>query len=218
MTATLFGFMSDAKEAISEFINGCLLIAGGFLVGYLLGGVIGWALGKYALRQQEPDTLKRIGRPVGGILLALIVAIIVFTGKGKPHGEGGDGKGTPSTDPNAGKDHKTDPNTKIDPNITPPKVDVKPADVTIRVTILGGTDVQNDRFYLIDDDRSPKTFTELKEAVAARRGKEKGKVALKLVLPPPPNPNRLPKNHPAITQVQDWAYDEGLEAPLVKGT
>src|SRR5947199_150686 len=165
MTPVVFGFLSDAREALVEFANNCLLIAGGFLVGYLLGGVVGWALGKYVFRQKEPEALRRIGRPVGGVLLALIVAVIVFTGKGKSQGDGGEGKGTQNPDPDAGKAQpKVDPNQKIDPKeIKPPKVDLTPADVRIQVTILGGTDVVDERFYVIGDDPNSKakTFEEL---------------------------------------------------------
>jgi hypothetical protein len=210
MTAAVFGFLSDAKEALAEFANNLLLVAGGFLVGYLLGGLIGWALGKWVFRQKEPETLRRLGRPVGGVLLALIVALIVFTGKGKPHGEGGDSKGTPSTETD-GKNapSKTDPDVKLDPKVTPPKIDTRPADVTIRVTILGGTDVVNERFYLIDDDRSPKTFEDLKTAITAIKAKEKGKVTVAILFP---TKNRLPRVHIAVTQVENWVNEEaGLD-------
>jgi hypothetical protein len=209
MTAALFAFLSDAKEALAEFANNCLLVAGGFLVGYLLGGGIGWALSKWVFRQKDADTLRRLGRPIGGVLLALIVAIIVFTGKGKPHGEGGDGKGTPSTDPNGNAaPSTTNPDAKTDHKVTPPKIDIKPADVIIRVTILGGEDVMNERFYLIDDDRSPKTFDELKSAITTMKGKEKGKVTIAIVFP---MKNRLPRVHIAVTQVEKWADESGLD-------
>ena len=42
--------------------------------------------------EKPPQVVKELGQRVGGVLLALIVALIVFTGMGKPHGEGGDGK------------------------------------------------------------------------------------------------------------------------------
>ncbi len=203
-----FGFLDDAKDAMTEFVHNCLLVAGGFLVGYVLGGVVGWALGKWVLRQKAPDTLKKVGRPVGGVILALIVALIVFTGRGKPHGEGGEGKGAPSPDGN--KSNPQTPDTKVPPNVPVVKQpDGKPADVTVRVTVLGGEDVQGDKFYLIDDDRNPKTFAELKDAIAARKAKETGKMAVAILFP---TRNALPREHPAVTRVAKWANEEaGLD-------
>src|SRR5262245_53888235 len=119
----VFGFLENAEEAFRELITNLLLVAGGFLVGYLLGGVLAWAVARYALRQKNgTEQFKAIGKPVGGIVLALIVALIVFTGRGKGPGDGGDGKGN-ANDPNAGKANpKADP-SKIDPKIDVPKID-----------------------------------------------------------------------------------------------
>ena len=78
MMMPIFAFLSDAKEAFSELVTGLLMIAGGFLVGYILGGVVAWAVGRYILKQKDTQVLKRLGRPVGGVILALIVALIVW--------------------------------------------------------------------------------------------------------------------------------------------
>jgi hypothetical protein len=206
MITAVFGFLDNAKEALTEFVNNCLLVAGGFLIGYILGGVLGWAFGKWILRQEKPDTTKRVGRPVGGAILAIIIALLVVTGKGMGPGSGGDGKGNT----NADTANKANQQTPVDPNVLPkiPIVkppDSKPADVTIRVTVLGGEDVQGDKFYLIDDDTTPKTFAELKDALAARKDKEKGRVAVAILFP---SRNALPREHPAITRVAKWVNEE----------
>jgi hypothetical protein len=208
---TVFAFLDNAKEAMTEFFTGLLLIAGGFLVGYLLGGLVGWALGRYAFRQQQPESLKRLGRPVGGVLLALIVAIIVFTGKGKPHGEGGDGKGSPNGETASKNGSSTvDPNTQKNPAKPPDPKQSSHA----RVSVLGGSDVQNERFYILNDDRNPKTLTELQDALNALMAK--GAVDLELVLYPPPK--ELSIEHPAITRLQRWWFDKtGATAKVVKG-
>ncbi|MCE9560490.1 MAG: hypothetical protein K8U57_00405 [Planctomycetes bacterium] len=217
MHAPLFGFLTDAQDSFKELMHNVLLVAGGFLIGYVLGGLLAWAIGKYALKMKDTTNAKAVGRPVCGTIVALIIAMIVFTGKGKPIGDGGDGKGTTNNDGN-GKSSPVNPNpdTKVDPKISPPKIDIKPADVTLRVTVLGGEDVLNERFYLLDDDRTPKTFTELKAAIAERRAKEKGKVVVAMLFPVK---NALPREHPAVTQVAKWAAeDAGLDVvfPAVK--
>jgi hypothetical protein len=204
----VFGFLTDAKDAINEFLHNCLLVAGGFLVGYLLGGVLGWALGKYVLRQKEPEGLKKVGRPVGGVILALIVALIVFTGNGKPHGEGGEGKGSP--EPNAGKNAESKNEPKADvklPPIKPP--DVKPSETTVWVTILEGDAVPAPgKFYRIDD--TVKSLEELKTELE-RKAKEKGKITLGILF----DKNTPPGDPRLVTDLTNWATSKaGLDVIL----
>ncbi len=210
MHAPLFGFLTDTQNSFNELLHNCLLIAGGFLVGYVLGGLLAWGIGRYALKMKDTSNLKAVGKPLCGAVVAIIIAMIVFTGKGKPIGDGGDGKGTTVNDGNGkANPSNTNPDPKADPKINPPKVEIKPADVTLRVTVLGGEDVLNERFYLLDDDRVPKTFSELKSAIAERRSKEKGKVVVAVLFP---TKNALPREHPAVTQVAKWAAeDAGLD-------
>jgi len=211
MYAPLFGFLTDAQDSFNELLHNVLLVAGGFLVGYISGGLLAWALGKYALKMKDTTNAKAVGRPVCGAIVALIIAMIVFTGKGKPIGDGGDDKGTTSNEGSKSNPANATPDPKVNPKITTPVVDTKPADVTLRVTVLGGEDVLNEKFYLLDDDRriNAKTFTELKAAIAERRKNEKGKVVVAVLFPVK---NALPREHPAVTQVAKWAAEEaGLD-------
>jgi hypothetical protein len=205
----LFAFLDDAKQSIMQFVNNCLLVAGAFLVGYILGGLIGWALGKWALKQKSPDTLKQIGRPLGGILLALIVALLVFTGMGKRVGLGGDGRGTPDESGDKESRAKIDP---TDPRVNMPKVDQSLPEVTVRVMILAGTAVRTEgKYYLFDDDKAAKSLPELKEAVNERKAKAKGKTVLQILFSPDPN-LAPPRNDPKVTDVTRWATEEaGLD-------
>ncbi|WP_439621501.1 hypothetical protein [Gemmata sp.] len=209
MHAPLFGFLEGAENALTELVYNLLLIAGGFLVGYVFGGVLAWAVGRYAFKRKDTYNFKAVGRPVGGAVLALIVALTVLTGRGKPIGDGGDGKGTASTDPSGRTGPPVaPPDAKADPK-APSKVEIKPADVTLRVTVLGGEDVVNERFYQLDDDRTPRTFGDLKTAITERRKGEKGKVVVAILFPAK---NALPREHPAVAQVAKWAAeDAGLD-------
>jgi hypothetical protein len=216
MTLLVFGFLTDLRAEFAELANDVLLVAGGFLLGYLLGGAIGWALGKWVLKQNSTDTLKRIGRPVGGIILAIIVALIVFTGKGKPHGDGGDGKGTQNTDTDPKKNSAPNVETspKSDPKITTPKIDATPVELTIRITVLAGTAVPAEgKFYLLDDDsrNDAKSLTDLKKAIEERKAKIKGKLTLAILFPSDPN-LAPPRNDKKVTDVTRWATEEaGLD-------
>jgi len=210
MSLTLFAFLDDVQKSLQQFIHNCLLVAGAFLVGYILGGMIGWGLGKWAFRQKDPNTLKQLGRPVGGIILALIVALLVFTGMGGRLGEGGEGKGTPN---DIGKNDATsNPDQRANPKVVPPKVDQSPIESTIRVTILAGAAVRSERkYYLLDDDSTPITLEELKEAIKARRSRTKGKTVLQVLFSSDPN-LAPPRNDPKVTDVTRWASEEaGLD-------
>lgn len=216
MHAPLFGLLEGAENALTELVHSLLLVAGGFLVGYVAGGLLAWAAGKYVLKLKDSSNLKAVAKPVFGALVAVIIAAIVLTGRGKPVGEGGDGKGTAATDLSSKAGPPvTPPDSKADPK-APAKVDIKPADVTLRVTVLGGEDVVNGRFYQLDDDRTPRTFDDLKAAITERRKSEKGKVVVAVLFPAR---NALPREHPAVTQVAKWAAeDAGLDVvfPAVK--
>jgi hypothetical protein len=205
---TVFAFLETTQQAIVQFVHNCLLVAGAFLVGYVLGGVTGWALGKWAFKQESPQTLKQLGRPVGGIILAIIVALIVFTGMGKRFGPGGDGAGTPSD--SGTKDSQ--PRDDADPRVVPRKLDSSPVDVTIRVTVLAGAAVRSEgKYYLLDDDTTPKSLPETKEAILARKGSSKGKTVLQVLFSSDPN-LAPPRNDPKVTDVTRWASEEaGLD-------
>ena len=209
MMPPLFAFLENAQNAVVEFVRNCLLVAGAFLVGYILGGVIGWAVSKYALKRQSTEIYSRAGRLVGGVLLAFIVALLVFTGLGKRWGPGGDGAGTPSE---TGTKDRTDPSSSSDPRVAPPKVDQSPVEMTIRVTVLAGAAVRSEgKYYLVDDDPNPRSLAEAKESILARKAKSKGRTMLQVLFLSDPN-LAPPRIDPKVTDVTRWATEEaGLD-------
>jgi hypothetical protein len=209
MNLSVFALLDDTQKSIEHFVHNCLLVAGAFLVGYILGGILGCALGKWAFKQKSPDTLKQLGRPIGGILLALIVALLVFTGMGGRLGAGGEGQGTPNDTGNKDAAHR---DSSAGPNVVPPKVDQMPPEAIIRVTVLAGAAVRSERkFYLLDDDPNSLTLEELKAAIKARQSKVKGKTVLQVLFSSDPN-LAPPRNDPKVTDVTRWATEEaGLD-------
>ncbi|MDB5311593.1 MAG: hypothetical protein JWO38_5795 [Gemmataceae bacterium] len=210
-------FVSGAAEKLAAIGIKCLAVAGGFLAGYAIGGATVWALDRWVLAQKAPDFLKKSVRVVAGVAAALLVAFIVFgdgTGGGWFGGGGGsgDGNGTnpsQSSDPGKQNDQSTPPVKQPDPKTTPkldtPKTpDVRPEDPRVRVTFLGGDAVQGDRFYLLDDDPSPKTFDELKKAVMARKEGTPRPMFLLVQFPGDPR-QRIDENSINVTQVTSWA-------------
>ncbi len=216
MTTPRFAFFSGLGDKLSALAIKCLAVAGGFLVGYFLGGLLATAVNKWIFKKKAPEQFKQVCQMIAGIALAIIVALIIFgDGGGGLFGGGGasgDGKGNPAADANKDNQSKTEPVQKVDPNVAAPKVDLKAADLTIKVTILAGAAVQSaGKFYLLDDDRTPLSFSELKNAIKARKSQEKGKVTLAVVFPTDPN-HAPPRNDPKVTDVTRWATEEaGLD-------
>jgi hypothetical protein len=170
------GLASGAGEKVATFVVKCLAVAGGFLVGYFLGGVVAWALDRWVCAQKAPGPVKKAVSWVAAVALALLVALIVFGDGGNGlFGRGGgtgDGKGTPASTDNSGKaapvptpDHKDVPPKKDDQPGPPPP----PTPGDVRVTILPDDEVREGRFYLIDGDAAPKNFDEFKSAILARQ-------------------------------------------------
>ena len=204
------GIVSGAGEKLAALAVKCLAVAGGFLVGYFLGAVIAWALDRWVFAHKAPAPLKKAVSVVCGIALAILIALIVFGEGGSGlFGGGGQGEGKGTTADKDGKSPQP-PVTPPDKEPVTPKIDTgptRPADAVVRVTILGGKDVPDgERFYLMDDDPKPKTFDELKEAVLARKQKEKGTVAVAIQFRPANAPSLDPP-HYSITQLTKWAKE-----------
>jgi hypothetical protein len=206
------GLASGASDKIATFVVKCLAVAGAFLIGYFLGGVIAWALDRWVFAQKAPEPLKKAVSWVAAVALALLVALIIFGegGSGLFGGGGGDGKGTPSQDDTKGKTTPApEPEPKKKDEVPPKKKEdtppPKPTPGDVRVTIL--TDEAKDgRFYVIDDDPAPKTFDEFKETINAKRKVTKTELTVIFRFKKEP----LSDNHPAVRRVVGWVQQEKL--------
>ena len=192
----------------------CLTVAGGFVAGWVIGMFIGIGLNRWVFKKKLPEGAKKLFKIVSAIVVAILVAVSIFgggSGGGSFSGDGADGKAA-GTATDLEKNKAGSPNVevkKVDKNkkATPAAVaDLRPTEVTIRVTVLGGPDVSNDRYYLIDEDRTAKTFQEVKDAVTARKKSESRKMVVAILRSPPPN--RAPLDGGSVTQFVRWAQNE----------
>lgn len=203
-----FAIGIGAEAATAMIIKG-LAVGGGFLVGYFLGRVVAWALDRWLFAQKAPDQLKKAVALLAGVALAVLVALFVFGEGGNglfgSGGQNGENKGTPTDDNKQAQPEpqKEVPKEKEEPK---PKEVPKPTPGDVRVAILSGTDVQNSRFYLMDNDPMPKTFPELKQAIETRRKSAASELTIIFRFKTEP----LTGNHLAVKQVVEWVKEEKL--------
>jgi|SRR6185312_1705999 len=198
-------FAIPGAEQLGAFGVKCLAVAGGFVVGYLLG-----ALGTWAFAKKSPDMLKKAVRVLAGIALALLIAFIVFgDGKGGGWLGGGDGPPGPGTSaPEASKTQATSPEEKPPPRIVPKDTTEYE---TLTVAFLGGDDVQGNRFYKLDGSEAM-TFEQLKAAIL--KLKETVRKPLKLERQFSSDPaRRISKDSANVREVERWAEAQGIKTP-----
>ena len=163
MTFAILGFDPDRIAAMAM---NALAVGGGFLVGYLLTALAAYFLDRWLTGGKSPVGLHKTVRAIGGVCGAVLVALLVFgdgTGTGR-----GDGPGTtPSTGAGAGTTAVTtlapDPATKDKPPEPPRTEEI------VRVKILSGVDVVEERFYVLDGETVAVTLEGIKRELAARK-------------------------------------------------
>jgi hypothetical protein len=218
MATPVYAFSSGLADRVALLAIKCLAVAGAFLFGYFLGAAIVWGIDKWVLAKKTPDTIKKICKTLIGVIVAIIVALIVFGEGGNGlfgGGGGGEGKGTPNSESSSeqGKHSQQatrDGNVQSSPLPKPPEA--KSADLIIQVIIYGGSKVLDDRFYQIDGDQMLMSLKELQGAINTRKSKEKGKVAIAIRLAS--DQNSASGDPRAINMVIDWAREQGLDVTL----
>lgn len=163
---------ANAFENVGRTLLNFLAIGGGFL----LGSIVGWGFSrlvtKLLLKRKPIRYLDLFCRAVGGILGAILVALLVFgdggwgfggSGGGRPGGPGGSDKQQPGNPVSSVEE------SKAEKKIEPPKIKPKPpeTDDSVRVVVLGG-DAKPDRFYLFEDETAPSTLEEVTKKTEAR--------------------------------------------------
>src|SRR5262245_45203477 len=200
-----FFILAGILENFERVAIGLCAVAGAFVLGYLLTGFLVWCYYRFYMKTRSSPLVMRAGRLIGGVLAALIVAALYF-GEGGFGGGGGTEAPGPEGGPTEGKlvDERKDPTKKESPEKK--EGDVRSED-RIQVTLLGDDAVDN-RFYLFEHDRRPKTFEELKDLVLQRKRSTEGKPVTELSI-------LLYRNSayaatPAVKRLHAWAQEHDL--------
>lgn len=190
---------------IGQLIVNCLAVGGGYLVGWFAVA----AMMRIAIIKAGPPSVRKLAKNLGGVAVAVLVAMIVFghglgwtlMGGGAPGSENGGEVASPVSTVVTTKSNETN-----DANV-PTALKPTPAiDERIRITMLGGDDVREGRFYLVNDETRAKTLDETKAAITAIRDAQPGRrVGVEVRFPAS---NALSQDHPAVTRLARWARTE----------
>lgn len=213
-----FAVLDLNVDRLVQFVVNMLAVGGAFLLGQFITGLGVWLLDRRLTRGRVPVGFKRAARSCGGVALAVFAALVLFG-----HGVGwtvmgggvaGDENAAP-TAADAGDGGQA--SLPVAPNDVPPRQVIHtatPATERVRVTLLGGDDVRDERFYLIDDDPAAKTFAELRELLS-RRLTNGARPGLVIAFSPL---NTLPANHPAALRLTHWAHANGMPVTIDAGS
>ena len=209
----VIGIIGFNPERFAQLIVNLLAIGGGFLIGKFVAGLAFWVVNRWMAAGKIPNGFREATKNIGGVVLAVLVAFIVFGhgdgwtlfgggGTGAQNEAAGDQNGgTPATPPSV-------PDTPAEMPVTVPKSEPIPitADL-VQITVLGGDEVRDARFYLVDEDKTPRTFAEVRAALLDRKSATDRGLGLLVQFG---MTNVLPRTHPAVVMLAHWAADNGL--------
>src|SRR5262249_19784083 len=81
---------------------------------------------------------------------------------------------------------------------------------TLRVEMLGGARVEQQRFYLLQGEERPRTLEGLQEVLAERRKQKPPLRSLEIVI----YENSVAAEHPAVKDLEKWAREHDLAVTL----
>ena len=155
-----------------------LEVAGGFLIGFLLTGVLARLVGKMLLQAPGPGRIARLAKVAGGAAGAIAVYLLLSGDSG--FGFGGKGGGRPLLTSDGKEDAKT--KTKEEKREEEPKkIDVKAKEEELRgspvIVYVLGADAPNNRYFRFEDEPQPLTVEEIVQRIGQleKAGKLKNK-------------------------------------------
>lgn len=206
---TLLAFLFVNPEHVTALLMNFLAVGGGFLAGFVLMGLAAYFVDRWLTGGKSPVGLHKVLRMIGGVCGAILVALIVF-GAGNGGTTDGPGKGDGTTE-KTGNSLGTTVATQQQPVLPPPVPETASVEETLKITILSGSDVKDEKFYLIEKDRTAKTLAEVKDAITTRKATTTKPLAIDIQLAP-----RTDRNNSGVLDLESWARDAGMRVILPK--
>ena len=207
---TLLAFLFVNPEHVTALLMNFLAVGGGFLAGYLLTMLFLFLVGRWLPFTKNQEVLKKSLCYIGAVCGAIIVALIVF-GAGNGGTTDGPGKGDGTTEKTGNNSGTSTVSTEQQPVTPPTTPEPKGLEETLKITILSGTDVKDEKFYLIEKDRTAKTLDEVKDAIKTRKATATKPLAIDIQLTP-----RTDRNNSGVLDLESWARDAGMRVILPK--
>ena len=175
---------------------GILAVAGGFLIGNVAALIVCRLLAKFAFRRTINVNVEKFCRVAGGIIVAVLIALMMFRG-GPGWGFGGSGEGE---GPGAGGAEKVD-SLKERPKIDPKKSVQEPNEITkVRIEILSAK--QYPKTFLFDGQTEASDVIAAKQRLRELRDRSEGKLQLIEVTI---YKDSTAESHQAIQEFMDYA-------------
>lgn len=170
------------------------------LFGVVVGAFAGRVLAPFVGNRRVGASLVVVCAALGG--LALWLAVSRVGGKGGAGGEGnGPGDGASKSAGQAEPGQADSDRAQEDQ--TP----------TLKITMLGGDRVKDQRFYRVDHDQ-PLNWDELMSAIATRRRQNPGLKGIEILI----FKNSVDSNNPAVRELEDWGKEQQLTVKVVQTT
>ncbi|HKB02649.1 MAG TPA: hypothetical protein VKD90_10540 [Gemmataceae bacterium] len=200
----------DVAAKAGRYVIYALAVAGGFLIGNLLTLLICRVLAKMMFKRKLPEQLERALRVLGGILLAALVAWLLFQfGSGWGLGGTGTGEGEGS----GGPTNQTDQvKGKAEPNVDPKSKEPEPFLATgIKVTVWRASAFPNT--FLFEGETQAVELSAAKEKLRKRIEESKGNLKfVDLVV----YKNSTALTNSVIEDFENFAYELGLKTARKK--
>lgn len=207
---TLLAFLTVNPERIAAFVMNVLAVGGGFLAGFALTALATYFADRWLTGGKSPAGFHKVIRMIGGVCGAIIVALIVF-GAGNGGTTDGPGKGDGTTEKTGNSSRTASVSTEQQPMTPPTTPEPKGPEETLKITILSGSDVKDEKFYLVEKDRTAKTLDEVKDAIKSRKATTTKPLAIDIQLAP-----RTDRDNSGVRELINWAGVAGMRVILPK--
>jgi len=192
-----------------------LAVAGGAALGWLGTGSLFRLLARFTLQRSVPRKLLVPVRALGAVALGLAVWVWAFSSGGLGPGLGGwFGSGRTGGQP-LGAKTEPGPSTEATAEREPttlqhgaPESRPGAGQDSLRIDILGGARVKDERFYLLEGENDARTLTEIRKAIQARR-QEQDKIPLKGIVIMVYG-SSVARDPPPVKTLVNWAEGNGL--------
>jgi hypothetical protein len=203
--------LADLAPRLGDTIVKVLAIVGGGVLGGLLIGMLVQMMIKGVTRKPAPRFVKNLVRLLGAIAVGLAVYLFVFGPGGGGLGGlgwglGGGGNGA------TGHGGATQPTPDGSPRERQPTTPATPPEraQVLAIEMLGGAQVKDNRFYLVENEKEPATLEELRKTLEQRLKAQPPLKAIDIVI----RESSVSERDPAVSKLRQLAEQLGLEVSL----